>query len=349
MRRSATSLAAQETDQTPQTQQAPETKPAQETKPARRETKPTETTPAAETEAAETKAEPIVALPEFELGYRFVDVTGNEDEYRSQINDRPGVLLRSLSWASAEPLDGVLDYFRVDASDIGAGPAGALRLSAGQINLFKLDFSYRNVDYFSALPAFANPFIDDGIVPGQQTYNRTRQIYDVNVQILPGKKLTPILGYTQNIYRGPGTTTYHLGSDEFLLDQNINSKDQEFRVGLGFDFGMVQGAIVQGWRKYRSADTVSLAPGAGGGNVSVPVLGQDEHADGIARTTSNSIPSRPRLRTHRGQALGAGRAHPSRQLTGSAAAARAVSALECAFPARHVPAHHRALPRAHLR
>ena len=176
----------------------------------------------------------------------------------------------------------------MDASDLGAGPAGSFRLSAGQLNLFKLDFTWRTVDYFSALPAFANPFIDEGIVPGQQTYNRTRQIYDVNVQILPGKKLTPILGYTQNIYRGPGTTTYHLGSDEFLLNQNINSKDEEFRVGLGFDFGMVQGAIVQGWRKYRSADTVSLAPGAGGGNVSVPVLGQDEHADGIVRTTSNS-------------------------------------------------------------
>ena len=277
-------LAAQETDQTPQTQQTPETKPAQETKPA-------ETKPAAEKEAApepEAKAEPVVALPEFELGYRFVDVTGNEDEYRSQINDRPGVLLRSLSWASSAPVDGVLDYFRVDASDLGAGPAGSFRLSAGQLNLFKLDFTWRTVDYFSALPAFANPFIDDGIVPGQQTYNRTRQIYDVNVQILPGKKLTPILGYTQNIYRGPGTSTYHLGSDEFLLNQNINSRDEEFRVGLGFDFGMVQGAIVQGWRKYRSAETVSLAPGAGDGNVSVPVLGQDEHADGIARTTNNS-------------------------------------------------------------
>src|SRR5262249_44418362 len=41
---------------------------------------------------------------EFELGYRFVKVSGNDDMYRTQINDRPGVLLRSLTWAFTKPL-----------------------------------------------------------------------------------------------------------------------------------------------------------------------------------------------------------------------------------------------------
>ena len=40
---------------------------------------------------------------EFELGYRFVDVSGNDGMYRTQINDRPGVLLRSLNYASTGP------------------------------------------------------------------------------------------------------------------------------------------------------------------------------------------------------------------------------------------------------
>ena len=38
-----------------------------------------------------------------ELGYRFVDVTGNDQMYRTQINDRPGLLLRSLDYTSPEP------------------------------------------------------------------------------------------------------------------------------------------------------------------------------------------------------------------------------------------------------
>lgn len=231
-----------------------------------------------------------IPVPEFELGYRFVDVSGNDKEYRSQINDRPGVLLRSLDWASNGPVDGVLDYFRVNASDLGAGPAGSLRLQAGQLNLFKLDFGWRRLNFYSALPDVANPLLSDGIVPGQHTENRTRDVYDVNLQILPGKMLTPILGYTQNIYRGPGTTTYHLGQDEFLLDDNVRAKDEEFRVGLGFDFGNIaQGQIIQGWRKFTQTDSVSLAPGANNGNNSAPVLGQDVTADGITRTTQSKV------------------------------------------------------------
>ena len=64
-----------------------------------------------------------------ELGYRFVDVTGNDQMYRTQINDRPGLLLRSLDYTSQGPL-GFLDYLHVDGTDIGAGPAGQFRLQA---------------------------------------------------------------------------------------------------------------------------------------------------------------------------------------------------------------------------
>ena len=227
------------------------------------------------------------AIPaEFELGYRFVDVSGNDGMYRTQINDRPGVLLRSLDWASTAPLDGVLDYFRIDASDVGAGPAGALRVTGGQVDTFRLDFSWRRTNLFSDLPAFANPFLDDGIVPGQHTYNRTRDIYDATLQILPGKMFTPILGYTRNIYRGPGRTTYHVGQNDFALDDEMLAIDDEYRIGLQFDAGPVQGAVIQGWRRYRFSDAVTLAPGADGGNVSFPILGRLVTADEIDRTTT---------------------------------------------------------------
>jgi hypothetical protein len=235
--------------------------------------------------AATLAAQPVPV--EFELGYRFVDVTGNEQMYRTQINDRPGVLLKSLNYASTSPLDGVLDYFRIDASDVGAGPAGALRVSGGQVDVFRLDFSWRRTNLYSALPAFANPFIDDGIIPGQHTYNRTRDIYDATLQIMPGKVITPILGYTRNIYRGPGRATYHLGGNDFALDDNVRSIDDEYRIGLGFDAGPVQGAVIQGWRRYRLTDSVALSPGAGGGNISFPILGRDITADGIDRTTQS--------------------------------------------------------------
>ena len=94
-----------------------------------------------------------------ELGYRFVDVSGNDQMYRTQINDRPGLLLRSLDFTGPELLGGgtLLDTLHVDATDVGAGPAGRLRFVAGQNEIFQLRFSWRETDLYSALPAFANP------------------------------------------------------------------------------------------------------------------------------------------------------------------------------------------------
>jgi len=236
---------------------------------------------------AQTTATSESVPVEFELGYRFVNVSGNDHMYRTQINERPGVLLRSLTWASTKPLDGVLDYFRIDASDVGAGPAGMLKLAAGQVDRFRLDFSWRRTDLFSALPAFANPLLDQGIIPGQHTYDRARDIYDVTLQILPGQTLTPILGFTRNIYRGPGTTTFHVGENDFLLNEGMRAIDDEYRIGLAFNTSIVQGAVTEGYRQYRLRDTVSLVPGANGGNISFPILGQTVTADGIDRVTNS--------------------------------------------------------------
>ncbi len=229
------------------------------------------------------------AIPvDVELGYRWVDVSGNDQMYRTQINDRPGLLLRSLNYTSQGSL-GFLDTFHVDASDVGAGPAGQLRLLAAQTNVFRLTFSWRETDLYSALPAFANPFLDEGIIPGQQTWNRTRNIYDAQLELLPGKIITPLLGYTRNVYQGPGTTTYHVGGNEFLLNERVQSVDQLYRVGLGFNYGPVQAGFTQGWRMYTWKDVTSLSPGAGDGNVTTPILGQDITADTIVGTQNNKI------------------------------------------------------------
>jgi hypothetical protein len=230
------------------------------------------------------------AIPlDLEVGYRFVHVSGNEQMYRTQINDRQGLLLRSFDFTSSEPVGGFLDYFHVDASDLGAGPAGQLRLKAGAVDLYKLTFTWSETDLYSALPAFANPFLAEGIIPGQQTYNRTRNIYDATLELFPGKVITPILQFTRNTYSGPGTTTYHLGGNEFLLNDDVRSVDDLYRVGLGFQYGPVQGAVTQGWRYFRWNEVRTLAPGAGDGNVTTPILGQDVTAEAIASATENKV------------------------------------------------------------
>jgi hypothetical protein len=229
------------------------------------------------------------AIPlDLEVGYRFVDVSGNEQMYRTQINDRPGVLLRSLNYTADGP-GAFFDYLHIDGSDIGAGPAGQLRFQAGQVGLFKLTFTWRETDLYSALPAFANPFLSDGIIPGQQTWNRTRNIYDATLEFLPGKTITPLLGYTRNTYQGPGTTTYTLGGNDFQLNNQLSTVDELYRVGIGFNFDSFQASVTEGYRQFRWKSFNTLVPGGGDGNNSTPVLGRDVTASQIDQTEKNKV------------------------------------------------------------
>jgi hypothetical protein len=213
---------------------------------------------------------------DLELGYRFVDVEGNEDMYRSQINEREGFLLRSLTFSTGTVGVSFLDFLRVDAADLGIGPAGRFRLEAGKSDMYRLRIDYRRMEFFSKLPAFANPLLDSGIVPGQHTYDRDRYLLDAEVEILPNGAITPIVGYTFNRYEGPARTTYHVGTDEFRLASDLEDTEQEGRVGFGFRAGDFTGRIVQGWRQFKESERLTLAPGEGQGNNIPPILGIPE-------------------------------------------------------------------------
>jgi hypothetical protein len=229
-----------------------------------------------------------------ELGYRFVNVAGNDNMYRSQINEAEGFLLRSLTFASSdfEGKLGFADKIRLDISDVGVGPASSIRFEIGKSRVYKFTFVYDRWRYFSALPAFANPFLANGIVPGQQTYQRLRNVYDAELAILPGTIFSPIFGYTYNKYTGPSTSTVHVGQDEFRLNQSFYSWDEQPRVGFNFATGPVNVNFMQGWRRYHEETTSVLTPGAGAGNGTTPILGQQQTLISYSRnqTTDVNIP-----------------------------------------------------------
>jgi hypothetical protein len=229
------------------------------------------------------------AIPfDIEVGYRFLDITGSEESYRSQINEREGFLVRSIHIGTDGRSDGfrAIDHLRIDGAELGAGPAGSLRLDAGLTGAYRLRFSYRHLDQFSALAGFANPL---GAAIGQQTWDRTRNMVDVNLEILPGAVVTPLVGYTSNNLTGPGHTTYTVGQDEFRLGQDLKVHDQEFRVGAGFHAGPVSGEFLQGWRRYREIEKLSLFPGAGAGNNTGTILGNDLNLSSLTRSSVTDI------------------------------------------------------------
>ncbi|MFI5182062.1 MAG: hypothetical protein ACHQPI_11765 [Thermoanaerobaculia bacterium] len=228
---------------------------------------------------------------DFELGYRFVNVSGDNEMYRSQINEREGFLLRSLTLSASDfnGKVGFVDKFRLDVSDIGAGPAGSVRLEMGKSEIYRFKFTYNRYQMFSALPAFANPLLSSGVTLGQQTYERLRNVYDAELEILPGKIFTPIVGFTYNRYTGPSTSTVHIGQDEFRLNQSFLSYDEEPRVGFAFATGPVAINFMQGWRKYHEEEQSMLTPGAGNGNSNITILGQQQTLVSYSRSAVTDV------------------------------------------------------------
>jgi len=212
-----------------------------------------------------------------EVGYRFVNVDGNEGMYRTQVNERDGFLLNhldlSLVGSDLGSGSGLFDNLSVHATELGAGPGGMLRLNARRDGAYTFSLRYMRSELYSALPGFANPFAADGIIPGEHTENRTRNIVDVDLRLLPGAMIEPIIGYTFNRDEGPGRTTYHIGQDEFRLGQDWSDTEHEIRVGAAFHAGPIDGEVTQGWRKDSETSSEFLLPGAGDGNNSGTVLG----------------------------------------------------------------------------
>src|ERR1051325_9372037 len=219
--------------------------------------------------------EPAPAPPsyEVEVGVRTLDVSGSEDMYRTQINERSGVLLRSFTLLSSDSFS-FFDRLRIDAADLGAGPARSLRIEADKADRFRFRFGYRHSDAFSALSSFAN---------GQHTYDRTRDMLDADLDFLPGRAFTPFFGFSLHRLSGPGTTTYAIGGDEFRLSQDLKDREHEIRLGSGFNLGRLYGSVTQGWRSARTSESLTLEPADGGGNNADPVLGRPVVAGALTR------------------------------------------------------------------
>jgi hypothetical protein len=221
---------------------------------------------------------------DIEIGVRIVTVDGNRDMYRSQTDETSGLLLRSFSLLTPGP-DGAkfFDRLRIDASDLGAGPAGSLRIEADKAGAYRFRLGYRHMNLFSALPAFANPLLGSGITTSQHTYDRTRNMVDADLELFPDGRVMPFIGYSFNRISGPGTSTYTIGGDEFRLAQSLEESEHEFRIGAGFHLGLLRGSVTQGWRSVRGNESLSLVSSSGDGNNPDPLLGRAVLASGIVR------------------------------------------------------------------
>ena len=186
----------------------------------------------------------------FEIGLRGIEVNGNHEKYRSDLNYKAGVRLfdSSLVIEDHTTKTKLFDRAFFSVSGWGADPSGSFRLNMDRTGIFKLDSNIRRVKYYNNLSNHA-PGQWSVVTPteSQHRFNTEHYFGDFDVVVRPESENFRLkLGYSFNDTEGPGAYNIRFRSDEYGVDTLWQSDSHEFRVGtegklLGFNLGLNYG------------------------------------------------------------------------------------------------------------
>jgi hypothetical protein len=210
------------------------------------------TTPAQTPSASPTPSSTTVGgfdiTSSVELGVRGLDVNGDHEKYRSDLNYRAGFRVFDSSFlienrgTGRRPFDSLL----MQSSGWGSDPSSSFRLNVDRTGTYKFDSNIRRVKYFNNLKNHAITFSQPVSRGSQHRANTDHHFGDFDLTIFPERDLRFRLGYSFNNTEGPGTNTIRAFSDEFQVDSTIKSRSDDLRLGVegtvwGFNLGLNYG------------------------------------------------------------------------------------------------------------
>ncbi|MEZ5427081.1 MAG: hypothetical protein R2747_12500 [Pyrinomonadaceae bacterium] len=218
-----------------------------------------------------------------EVGVRGVEVNGDREKYRSDLNYGAGVRLfdSSLLITAEDSKDKAFDTLLITGSGWNADPNGYARMNVEKTGWYRFDSTVRRFSYFNNLDNFAL---------NEHTRNSKRNIGDFDITILPqNEKFRFRFGYSFNTNHGPATSTFDYDRDEFPLESEFNSRAHDFRFGadgkvLGFDWSITEGL------RYFNDDTNFF--------IDTPQLGSNPSPNSSLATFIRNIPERGKTVYH---------------------------------------------------
>jgi hypothetical protein len=196
-----------------------------------------------------------------EFGYRFSSVNGSQETYDTMVNLQSGPRLLGFT-TEMRSLDHHATFFdRFYFSNFGYGgdpnDVSQLRISKNKIYAFTATFRKdQNYWDYSLLanplnpatpvpnaPLNFNPIINappsllgTAIVgTSPESFYTRRNMQHYGLTLLPDSKVRFRLGYDANTVYGPGSSTIHQGTEQYLL-QDYSTHQQQYRLGVDFRF-----------------------------------------------------------------------------------------------------------------
>jgi hypothetical protein len=228
----------------------------------------------------ETPAEPAASSAEswltgsIDFGYRWHgNIAGSSDSYRSVVNLGEGPKLLGADFIIRNPTRKYFDTITVNLHGWGGDPYTTTRVDVLRRDTYRLTVDYRNLSYFNFLPSYANPLIGTSLSMNQHSYDTARRYTDVQLDLLPGHRVVPYLGYTHNSGAGTGITDFYTDSNEYAVRNQLRDATDEFRGGVRFEFNRFHMTVEQGGHAFKNDQQVTDA-GLTYGNRTTLVLGK---------------------------------------------------------------------------
>jgi hypothetical protein len=225
---------------------------------------------------------PYNVTSSFEVGVRGVEVNGNKEKYRSDLNYQPGVRLfdSSLLLRANEGTPGPFDTFLATSSGWGGDPTGYLRLNAEKSKWYEFNATVRKVDYYNSL---------SNLALNQHIADNEHKLGDFDVTLMPEARVKFNVGYSFDRLSGNSFTTYDYQRDEFPVALPVRSQTNDFRFGVDARVSVLDISFQQGLRYFKDDSTyvVSNPPGGfiPGNNPTNSSVIRDFHRDLPTRGT----------------------------------------------------------------
>ncbi len=249
-----------------------------------------------------------------ELGVRGLDVNGDHQKFRSDLNYSAGFKLFNSSVLIKDKSERIkpFDEALIQADGWGSEPVSSFRMNLDRTGAYKFDAAIRRVKYFNDLKNYAVAW--SRLIPNRSEHraNTEHHFGDLDLTIFPERDdLRLRLGYSFNNSDGPGAYTIRfpafsgpglsLRGDEFEVNSVFKLRSDDFRAGVegklfGFNFG-----LNFGHRQFRDntrffIDTFNLGNDPGATNATVnsytrgyPTKGTTDFIHGYFQRTFDRI------------------------------------------------------------
>jgi hypothetical protein len=178
-----------------------------------------------------------------ELGGRFTNVNGSSAMYDTLLNQQTGPRLfqQSLVMRPAGTFNGPFDNLYLESFGWGGDPSNAARFRVSKRGTYDLSASFRRDQNYFNYDLLANPLNATSTTSlptifvnfSPHSMYLRRRMYDINLVMLPQRKLSFRLEYLRNRNEGPSFSSVHQGT-EALLNQYFNTTSDDFRMGASW-------------------------------------------------------------------------------------------------------------------